>query len=66
MRFIMIGGLLGAGKTTTMARLARYYMERGQRVGLVTNDQAQDRRYEQFAGRRAFRRGGALLLLPLR
>jgi G3E family GTPase len=42
MRFIMIGGFLGAGKTTTMARLARYYMERGQRVGLVTNDQAQD------------------------
>lgn len=42
MRFIMIGGFLGAGKTTTMSRLARYYMDRGQRVGLVTNDQAQD------------------------
>jgi Ni2+-binding GTPase involved in maturation of urease and hydrogenase len=41
-RFIMIGGFLGAGKTTTMARLARFYMDRGQRVGLVTNDQAQD------------------------
>src|SRR5437764_11140778 len=41
-RFIMLGGFLGAGKTTTMARLARFYMSRGQRVGLVTNDQAQD------------------------
>jgi G3E family GTPase len=42
LRFILIGGFLGAGKTTTMARLARHYMERGHRVGLVTNDQAQD------------------------
>jgi G3E family GTPase len=38
----MIGGFLGAGKTTAMARLARMYQARGQRVGLVTNDQAQD------------------------
>src|SRR5215471_16388616 len=42
LRFIMLGGFLGAGKTTAMARLARFYMQRGQRVGLVTNDQAQD------------------------
>jgi len=42
LRFVMIGGFLGAGKTTTIARLARAYMSRGQRVGLVTNDQAQD------------------------
>src|SRR6478735_165524 len=41
-RFIMIGGFLGAGKTTTLGRLARFYMNRGQKVGLVTNDQAQD------------------------
>lgn len=41
-RFIMLGGFLGAGKTTAMARLARFYSARGQRVGLVTNDQAQD------------------------
>jgi G3E family GTPase len=41
-RFVMVGGFLGAGKTTTLARLARHYMARGQRVGLVTNDQAQD------------------------
>src|SRR5947207_487449 len=42
LRFIMIGGFLGAGKTTTMARLARTYQSLGQRIGLVTNDQAQD------------------------
>src|SRR5580704_3152410 len=41
-RFAMVGGFLGAGKTTTLARLARFYTSRGQTVGLVTNDQAQD------------------------
>ena len=41
-RFVMVGGFLGAGKTTTLARLARDYMGRGLRVGIVTNDQAQD------------------------
>src|ERR1700682_5867932 len=42
LRFALIGGFLGAGKTTAMARLARFYTSRGQRVGLVTNDQARD------------------------
>lgn len=42
LRFVMLGGFLGAGKTTAIARLARHYMDRGQRVGVVTNDQAQD------------------------
>lgn len=41
-RFILLGGFLGAGKTTTIARLARHYRERGLRVGIVTNDQAAD------------------------
>jgi Ni2+-binding GTPase involved in maturation of urease and hydrogenase len=41
-RFVMLGGFLGAGKTTAMARLARHYMDQGKRVGIVTNDQAQD------------------------
>jgi Ni2+-binding GTPase involved in maturation of urease and hydrogenase len=41
-RFIMVGGFLGAGKTTTIARLARTYQDRGQSVGIVTNDQATD------------------------
>ena len=42
MRFIMVGGFLGAGKTTTLARLGRHFMQQGLKVGLVTNDQAQD------------------------
>ncbi|MFO0067589.1 MAG: GTP-binding protein, partial [Pirellulaceae bacterium] len=41
-RFIMVGGFLGAGKTTTIARLARHYQEQGKRVAIVTNDQATD------------------------
>ncbi|MEI8018878.1 MAG: GTP-binding protein [Schlesneria sp.] len=41
-RFIMVGGFLGAGKTTTLARLARHYMSKGLSVGIVTNDQAAD------------------------
>ncbi|MCG8450402.1 MAG: cobalamin biosynthesis protein P47K [Pirellulales bacterium] len=39
-RFLMIGGFLGAGKTTAIARLAQYYTDQGLRVGVVTNDQA--------------------------
>jgi G3E family GTPase len=36
----MIGGFLGAGKTTAMGRLARHLTDQGLRVGLITNDQA--------------------------
>lgn len=39
-RFVMLGGFLGAGKTTAIARLARHWISQGLRVGLVTNDQA--------------------------
>src|SRR5689334_22467670 len=38
-RYIMIGGFLGAGKTTAVARLARWLSNQGARVGLITNDQ---------------------------
>ncbi|MFO1501738.1 MAG: GTP-binding protein [Verrucomicrobiota bacterium] len=38
-RYIMIGGFLGAGKTTAVGRLARWLCDRGMRVGLITNDQ---------------------------
>ena len=41
-RYIMIGGFLGAGKTTTIGRLAQHYMAQGKNVGIVTNDQATD------------------------
>ncbi|MFZ4764350.1 MAG: GTP-binding protein [Roseimicrobium sp.] len=39
-RYIMIGGFLGAGKTTAMGKLARHLTDQGLRVGLITNDQA--------------------------
>jgi G3E family GTPase len=38
-RYIMIGGFLGAGKTTAIGRLAQQLSTQGQRVGLITNDQ---------------------------
>ncbi len=38
-RYIMIGGFLGAGKSTAIARLASRLADRGLRVGLITNDQ---------------------------
>ncbi|HEY1081319.1 MAG TPA: GTP-binding protein [Prosthecobacter sp.] len=39
-RYIMIGGFLGAGKTTTVGRLAKHLTDQGLKVGLITNDQA--------------------------
>src|SRR5262245_51344843 len=39
-RYIMIGGFLGACKTTAMARLARRLVDRGLKVGLISNDQS--------------------------
>ena len=38
----MLGGFLGAGKTTALGRLARHYLDQGRNVGIVTNDQAAD------------------------
>lgn len=39
-RYIMLGGFLGAGKTTAMRALARKLTQRGLRVGAITNDQS--------------------------
>ena len=39
-RYIMVGGFLGAGKTTAILRLAHHLTDGGQRVGLITNDQS--------------------------
>lgn len=41
-RLILIGGFLGSGKTTMLWEAARRIMETGQRIGLITNDQAPD------------------------
>ena len=39
-RLILVGGFLGAGKTTLLWEAAQRLARRGQRVGLITNDQA--------------------------
>lgn len=41
-RYIMLGGFLGAGKTTAVAALAQQLSARGLRVGLITNDQGSE------------------------
>lgn len=40
-RFILVGGFLGAGKTTLINRFKRYLSDNELKVGLVTNDQGQ-------------------------
>jgi Ni2+-binding GTPase involved in maturation of urease and hydrogenase len=39
-RYIMIGGFLGAGKTTAILKLAEHLAGQGRTVGLITNDQS--------------------------
>jgi G3E family GTPase len=41
-RYIMIGGFLGAGKTTAVGKLATRLSAQGLRVGLITNDQGRN------------------------
>ena len=41
-RLILVGGFLGSGKTTLLWEAAQHVMQKGQRVGLITNDQAPD------------------------
>src|SRR5918996_1056519 len=38
--YVMIGGFLGAGKTTAVLALAHWLAVSGRRVGLITNDQS--------------------------
>ncbi|MGB0583301.1 MAG: GTP-binding protein [Limisphaerales bacterium] len=41
-RYIMLGGFLGAGKTTSVAQLAQHLSDQGHKVGLITNDQGSE------------------------
>ena len=41
-RYVMIGGFLGAGKTTAVAAVAQHFATQGLRVGLITNDQGSE------------------------
>ena len=38
--YLMVGGFLGAGKTTALLRAAAHLSKGGQRVGLIVNDQS--------------------------
>jgi len=52
-QYILIGGFLGAGKTTAMVRFGAYLAAAGRRVGLITNDQSSglaDTRIVEHAG----------------
>jgi len=41
-KLIFAGGFLGSGKTTALAALAKRLIERGMRVGIITNDQTEN------------------------
>jgi G3E family GTPase len=56
-RMVMIGGFLGAGKTTALGQLARVYARMGRRVVMITNDQATDLVDTQTLRRQGFEVG---------
>src|SRR5713226_8091024 len=39
-QYLLVGGFLGAGKTTAILQLARLLHRRGKTVGLISNDQS--------------------------
>lgn len=39
---VIIGGFLGSGKTTSISHIAKLLLNRGKKVGIVTNDQGSD------------------------
>ncbi len=41
-RYLMIGGFLGAGKTTAILKLATYLQQRNLKAAMITNDQSID------------------------
>ena len=41
-KLIFVGGFLGSGKTTALGALARCLIQRGMRVGIITNDQTEN------------------------
>jgi len=52
--YIMIGGFLGAGKTTSVIQLAAHLEKQGHRIGVITNDQAEDLVDTQLVRRSGF------------
>jgi G3E family GTPase len=53
-QYIMIGGFLGAGKTTAMVQFASHLAGRGRRIGLITNDQSTGLADTRIAGHAGF------------
>ena len=45
---ILLVGLFGSGKTTTVGKLANYYQKRGQKVGVIAADVYRPAAYEQL------------------
>ena len=41
-RLIVVGGFLGAGKTTLLYETTKFLLNRGKKVGLISNDQASE------------------------
>lgn len=41
-RLMVVGGFLGAGKTSAIARMAALLIDQGHKVGIVTNDQSEN------------------------
>jgi G3E family GTPase len=41
-RYVMIGGFLGAGKTTAVGKLGEFLKKRGLKVGIITNGQGKE------------------------
>lgn len=39
---IVVGGFLGAGKTTSILSMAKYFLKQGKKIGIVTNDQGSE------------------------
>ncbi|HHW48307.1 MAG TPA: cobalamin biosynthesis protein P47K [Clostridiaceae bacterium] len=39
---VIVGGFLGAGKTTSILSIAKYLLGNGKKIGIVTNDQGSD------------------------
>ncbi|HET7838199.1 MAG TPA: GTP-binding protein, partial [Rectinemataceae bacterium] len=64
MRMYFVGGFLGSGKTTAIAGACRRLIDRGRRVGVVTNDQGMlqvDGLFMRAAGLPAVELGGGCL-----
>jgi len=67
--FLLVGGFLGAGKTTALLRLARHLEAQGKRAAVIVNDQSTGLVDTALAAAAGFAVGevtGGCFCLPLR